>query len=117
MTYEEFEAFRQGRNTEADFGTRVTVEYWPLIQFTQYVEPRGPLCMGRKALATIFAPEGHPPEIEDEDPMDEVWLSTDELESLPSWQAFKDDIFAALEAKAAAQAQKRSAADQPPVEA
>ena len=114
MTYEEFEQFRQGRNTEADFGTRVVVEYWPVIQFNQYVEPHGPVCLGRKAMVTIFAPEGRPPEVEDEDPIDEVQLSTAELEALPTWEAFRNDLFGALEAKAAAQAQAREDAAQIP---
>jgi len=113
MTYEEFEAFRQGRNTEADFGTRVQVQYWPIVLFRQDVVPSGPSCTGRKALVTVFAPEGHPPEVEDEDPLDEVSLSAAELQAIPSWELFKAELFAALEAKALAQEQGR--ANQPPV--
>jgi hypothetical protein len=117
MTFEEFEQFKSGRKADSDFGTRVQVEYWPRIEFAQYIEPTGPTCMGRKSLVTVFAAEGHPPEVEDDEFLDEVRLSTEELYALPSWEAFRADLFGALEFKADAQAAKRAAeeaANQPP---
>lgn len=110
MTFEELELFKSGKATETDFGARVQIDYWPSVHFTQGVTPGGPSCTGRKARVTVFAPDGAMPVLEDEDILGEFNLKPEELEALPSWELFKSDLFAALEAKHAAAA----AAQAPP---